>query len=153
MLCLSLLTLLAADAPRQPIPFSHKAHAGELKLACKSCHVNPPPGEAMTFPAERTCMACHTSVKTDSAEIRKLAKFHEESKPVPWIRVYRLPTFVYWSHKSHLAAGATCETCHGPVAERTAISKEKGIAMADCMSCHRQHQASNDCSYCHEKLN
>ena len=33
-------------SPReQPIPFSHKVHAGSLGLACKMCHTNPDPGE------------------------------------------------------------------------------------------------------------
>ena len=27
----------------QPIPFSHKLHAGTLKLACLGCHVIPDP--------------------------------------------------------------------------------------------------------------
>src|SRR5438270_8474921 len=37
----------AADAPAQPIPFSHQQHATALKLQCKMCHPNPDPGENM----------------------------------------------------------------------------------------------------------
>src|SRR5579862_6227053 len=37
----------AAAPPAQPIPFSHKVHAGTLKLACGTCHPNPDPGELM----------------------------------------------------------------------------------------------------------
>lgn len=33
-----------ADAPKQPIDFSHKVHAGATKLPCKMCHPNPDPG-------------------------------------------------------------------------------------------------------------
>ncbi len=59
----------------------------------------------MTFPDESKCMSCHVAVKADSAEIQKLAKFAAEKRPVPWVRVYRLPTFVFWSHKAHQDTG------------------------------------------------
>lgn len=145
--------MLTAEPPKQPLSFSHKKHAGELALLCKTCHVNPEPNEAMTFPAEKTCLACHQTIKAASPELQKLAQFFAEKKQIPWTRVYQLPSFVYWSHKPHLTTGVTCGDCHGPVAEREVLSKEKGIAMSDCMECHRQKKVSNDCSYCHEKLN
>lgn len=148
-----LLSLFAAEGPKQPIAFSHKQHAGALHLACKTCHVSPPPGEAMTLPAEKICMSCHRAVKTDSAEIQKLAKFFTDQKRVPWLRVYQVPTYVYWSHRYHLDAGATCADCHGEVREMDVMFKAKGVTMGDCMDCHRLKKAPNDCSYCHEKHN
>lgn len=42
---------IPAAAPEQPIPFSHEAHAGTLKLQCRMCHPNPDPGEAMRIAA------------------------------------------------------------------------------------------------------
>lgn len=154
----ALLPLLAlffatADPPKQPIAFSHKQHAGEMKLPCKTCHVNPAPGELMTFPAEAKCMGCHQSIKTDSPEIMRLAEFAAAKKRVPWVRVYQIPTYVYWSHKSHLDAGATCEQCHGKVAEHTVMFKEKDVSMGTCMECHRATKTSNDCMFCHDKAN
>ena len=47
VLALAVWAMWAADAPAQPLPFSHKAHAGTLKLQCKMCHPNPDPGEVM----------------------------------------------------------------------------------------------------------
>ena len=29
--------------------FSHKVHAGTVKLPCKACHPNPDPGDEMTI--------------------------------------------------------------------------------------------------------
>ena len=52
--------------PGQPIPFSHKAHAGDLKLACKMCHKSPDPGEMMGFVSPPVCMQCHSTIKADS---------------------------------------------------------------------------------------
>jgi hypothetical protein len=96
-------------------------------------------------------MGCHRTVKKDSEAIRRLAEFHDGNKPVPWRRVYRIADYVFFSHKAHLAKDATCETCHGPVAERDVLRKEKDTSMAACMDCHRARQASLACDYCHEK--
>lgn len=136
--------------PDQPLPFSHKKHAGTLKLPCKGCHSMPDPGDMMTFAGEAKCMSCHSAVKTDSPHIQRLAALALEKKPVPWVRVYQLPSYVNWSHKAHLDAGATCATCHGAVAETEKIAKTVDISMGACMDCHRANKASLDCTFCHQ---
>lgn len=138
--------------PVQPIPYSHKTHLA-MGLKCNNCHTNPDPGEIMGFPAETKCMQCHQAVKTDSPHIQKLAAFAKESKPVPWVRVYRIPGYVFFSHRTHTTQGFDCKICHGPVAERNVISKEISTAMGDCMDCHRRNKASIDCKFCHEERN
>src|ERR1700704_4115378 len=55
----------------QPIPFSHKQHAGALKLQCKMCHPNPNPGESMTIAPASTCLQCHSAIKANSPAIQK----------------------------------------------------------------------------------
>lgn len=140
----ALALLFAAD---QPIAYSHKKHVA-MGLKCTNCHTMPGKGEAATFPEESKCMACHAGVKTDSPEIQKLAEFARKKELVPWVRVYKLPGFVWFSHKVHTAI-ASCERCHGPVAERDIIKKEKPIDMNSCMSCHDEHEASNECNLCH----
>jgi hypothetical protein len=140
----------AADAPPQPIPFSHKQHATTLKLQCKMCHPNPDPGEAMTIAPASVCMQCHSSIKKDSPAIQKLAQYVQEGKPVPWVRVYRIPSYVSYSHRVHLAANATCSDCHGQVAESVAVAKEGDISMGACMTCHQMRKTGIDCNFCHE---
>ena len=150
LLFVSAMAVAAADQPvNQPIAYSHKTHI-RLGLKCAECHTMPGKGTAATFPAESKCMGCHTAVKKDSPEILKLAHFYAEKKPVPWVRVYQLPDYVWFSHKRHLAKpGIGCDTCHGPVAERDIIVKEKPITMQACMTCHEQRDASNECNFCH----
>src|SRR5262249_3034938 len=132
-----LLLMFAPKPPEQPVPYSHKQHAGTLQLACKTCHTNPAPSEMMGFPALSVCMGCHTTIKKDSPHIEKLASLAKEGKQMPWVRVYRIPSFVWFSHKVHLDSGAaTCEICHGPVKEREALWKETDITMGGCMNCH-----------------
>ena len=140
------------EGPEQPVPFSHKHHAGTLGLECKKCHVNPDPGEMMTFPVLTTCMECHAAIKTDSPHIQKIAAAAQAGEQLDWVRVYEVPGFVYFSHRSHLAAGAECAKCHGDVPSRERISLAGDITMAGCMNCHIESGSSIDCAYCHEPL-
>jgi hypothetical protein len=136
--------------PEQPIAFSHKVHATQ-GVKCLDCHPIRSPGELAGYPREATCMGCHLSIKKDSPDIQKLKAFAKERKRIPWVRIYRLPKTVYFSHEAHhKEAGVACAICHGPVAERDAIGQEISIAMADCMKCHDQHKASNKCDLCHD---
>src|SRR5215472_11997602 len=143
MTALLLLLLQAASAPppaapAQPIPFSHKQHLA-LKLQCKMCHANPNPGEMMGIAAASVCMQCHSSIKTESPAIQKLASFAADKREIPWARVYQIPGYVDFSHKTHLNSGATCETCHGHVEQRDVLFRESNISMGGCMDCHRAH--------------
>ena len=110
----------------------------------------PDPGESMGFPATTKCMACHKTIATGSEHIQKLAEYAEQKRKIPWKRVYQIPSYVLFSHKAHLETGATCENCHGNVKDREQLWKEVDISMGGCMECHRTHQASLDCGYCHE---
>jgi hypothetical protein len=144
---------LGAEPPEQPIPYSHKQHI-TMGLKCAECHPMPDPGEMMGIPAAGKCMTCHRTVKKDSPAIQKLAGFVERNQPVPWVRVYRIPGYVFFSHKNHLETGAaTCETCHGKVPERERLYRETDISMGGCMNCHRANRASLDCAFCHEQRN
>jgi len=151
-LCLATWPGVAQTAPVQPIPYSHKQHIA-LGLKCKTCHEMPDPGETMGIPAASKCMGCHQSVKKDSPAIQRLASYAAQNRPVPWVRVYEIPSYVSFTHKAHLESGANCETCHGPVAQRDQLWRETDIKMGGCMNCHRLHKASLDCAYCHEPRN
>ena len=144
--------LLAAQEhhiPEQPIPFSHKQHV-PMGLKCKDCHANPDPGEVEGLPAASKCMACHFSIARDSPAIQKLKIFADRKQPIPWARVYQIPSYVEFSHRSHIDAGFKCEKCHGPVETREALWKETDVSMGGCIACHRQNRASTVCTYCHE---
>ena len=139
--------LWAADPPEQPIPFSHKLHAGTAKFPCKMCHPNPDPGEAMTIAPASTCMQCHSVVKADTPAIRQLAQYAKEAKEIPWVRLYQTKDFVWFSHRSH--AKAACADCHGPVAGSEKLAKDGDISMGACMTCHQMRKVRFDCRFCH----
>lgn len=139
--------------PEQPLPFSHKKHAGEQALKCATCHRNADPGEKMGFAPTATCMGCHSDEAADKPSIQKLAAFDKEKREIRWVRVYEIPSFVFFSHRAHLATGNTCTECHGQVAERERLYREGDLSMAGCIKCHQAKQASTDCTYCHDKVN
>lgn len=146
----ALLLAAGISGEQQPLPYSHKTHVS-AGLQCNVCHKNPDPGEQMGFPAESFCMGCHRSVKPESVHIQKLAAAAKAKQAIEWQRVYQLPKFVYFSHRVHLQAGATCERCHGPVRERGVITKEVVHNMQTCMACHAETKAKNECDTCHEE--
>ncbi|MCM2323014.1 MAG: cytochrome c family protein, partial [Oligoflexia bacterium] len=102
-------------APEQPMPFSHKVHAGDNKIACLYCHSNAEKARHSGIPSLNVCMNCHTVVKADSPYVQQLQKLYKEGKSIEWVRVHELPDHVYFTHKRHLAKGLVCENCHGDV--------------------------------------
>ena len=55
--------------PVQPVPYSHKLHAGQLGLDCYYCHSTVYKAAFAAVPATQTCMNCHTKVKNDSPRL------------------------------------------------------------------------------------
>lgn len=135
----------------QPVPFSHKTHAGAAKLKCLECHAIEAPGDYAGFPAEAKCMGCHVAIKADSPHIKQVAAAKQSGEPIEWKRVYRLKEFVYFSHEIHVRKAKTeCGVCHGDVAAREVLHQEKSISMYACMRCHDERKAPNDCARCHD---
>jgi len=69
--------------PVQPIAFSHRLHAGELKLDCQYCHWAAGKSRHAGVPASSVCMNCHRFVTAPLGSLRAedaLAK-KENRKP------------------------------------------------------------------------
>lgn len=149
---------VGADGPEQPIAFPHTVHAGAeadggLGLDCTFCHRNVEKGPAATIPSVQQCMFCHSQVGGTSekaqAEITKLRTKAENSEPVKWLRVHRLPDHVQFVHDAHIRAGFTCSTCHGDVETMTKVKQVRPLKMGDCVDCHRENNGPTDCAVCH----
>jgi len=147
----TVLVAATADAPGQPLPFSHKTHPGALKMACKMCRTNPGPGETEGIPPAATCMQCHSAIKTDSPAIRKLTRYFNNKRPIPWVRVYEIPDYMTFSHRAHVKSENGCEDCRGKLAESDQLSRETDISMGGCLNCQRTKNAGIDCTFCHDQ--
>lgn len=124
-------------APKQPIPFSHKLHAGENKIPCLYCHVGADKSKHASVPSMNVCMNCHNQVKTDSPLIQQVAAAYNEGRAIEWVRIHELPDFVHFPHNRHISAGVSCQTCHGNVQAMDVVAQENTLSMGWCMDCHR----------------
>jgi len=139
-------------AKPQPLPFSHKLHTQFLQ-ECQDCHQVSSDGWTMGYPPEAKCMTCHATIKVDSPAIKKLAEYAAQKKPVPWVQIYEVPDYVYFSHRTHVnKVKLDCEACHGPVRARDVLTKEKPTSMAACVSCHQGKGAPTGCRTCHDTI-
>lgn len=138
-------------SPTQPIPFSHKLHAGDLKIDCQYCHSAVSKSRIATVPSMNVCMNCHSVVKADSPHIQKMKDLIAKGDSFEWVRVHDMPDFVFFNHKRHIAKGVTCETCHGEVRTMEKIRQEKKFNMGFCVNCHRTNKdkAPITCNTCH----
>ena len=125
-------------APVQPINYSHKLHAGELKIDCQYCHTGVTKGRHALVPATNICMNCHTLAVKDKPEIIKLTQYYNGSKPIPWKRIHKVPEYAYFDHSVHVNKGIDCESCHGNLREMEVVKQIKPFTMTACLDCHRE---------------
>ena len=133
----------------QPIPFSHKQHSS-AGISCSDCHGGAERQERAGLPTSEQCMLCHQTIRTESPAVGALAELHREGKSLQWVRIYRVPDFVFFSHKNHITKGIDCTHCHGPVEQRDRLAKEVSTSMTMCMDCHKREDVSRSCHLCHE---
>lgn len=126
-------------APKQPIAFSHKLHAGEHQIDCNYCHTTVYKGKSASIPSANICMNCHSQIKAESPEIQKIYKAIERNKPIEWVRIHNLPDLAYFNHAQHTqVAGVECQTCHGPIQEMEVVYQYSPLTMGWCIDCHRE---------------
>lgn len=123
--------------PVQPINFSHKLHAGDMKIDCKYCHTNVDKSRYAGIPAVATCMNCHTIARKDRPEIIKLTGYYRDGVPLPWKRIHKVPDYAYFNHSVHVNKGIDCSACHGEVAQMEKVGQMNSFTMGSCLNCHR----------------
>ncbi|HYV84956.1 MAG TPA: cytochrome c3 family protein [Patescibacteria group bacterium] len=123
--------------PTQPVPYSHRLHAGELGLDCRYCHASVEVSAVANVPPTAACMNCHRVVKRDSEKLAPIRDSAASGRPMRWVRVHELPDFAYFAHNVHVAAGIGCVTCHGRIDEMEVVTQMQPLSMGWCLDCHR----------------
>ena len=124
-------------APIQPVPFSHRLHAGELGMDCRYCHANVERSYEAMVPSTQTCMGCHAVVRPEAASLAPIRESWETGESMRWVRVHNLPDHVYFDHSVHLSAGVGCVSCHGRIDTMEVVRQDQPLSMAWCLDCHR----------------
>lgn len=132
----------------QPVPFSHKQHSA-ANIPCVLCHQTAYSGEIAGLPSAAICMTCHQTVDKDNPAIQKVAAYAKENKSIPWVQIYKIQDFVFFSHKKHADAKVPCAVCHGQVRDKDVLSEEVHLSMMFCIKCHKTENAPAKCDTCH----
>jgi c(7)-type cytochrome triheme protein len=97
-------------------------------------------------------MGCHNVIAADSPEVQKLAGYWQRQEPIPWVRIYRLPRFTFFTHQVHLNSALNCEDCHGDVGNMETTHATVVMEMGWCLGCHNKQPNApqlRDCVVCH----
>jgi cytochrome c2 len=140
-------------APKQPIAYSHKLHAGQYKIDCNYCHTGVNKGKSAHIPAANICMNCHGVIKKESPEIQKIYAAIEQNRPIEWVRVHNLPDFAYFNHAQHVNVGnVQCQTCHGEIEKMEVVEHRSSLTMGWCIDCHRKTEVNTKDNAYYDKL-
>ena len=121
----------------QPVPFSHRRHAGQLGIDCRYCHTSVEDSAFAGIPPTKTCMTCHSQIWLDSPMLEPVRASYRTGESIAWTRVHDLPSFTYFDHSIHVAKGIGCDSCHGRVADMPLLWQEHSLHMDWCLGCHR----------------
>lgn len=135
----------------QPIPFSHRVHAGQHHIPCEYCHAYARLSDFAGVPPVQRCAGCHSSLNWREIEPVQRPWTDRQKSPfeIRWNRVYVLPSFVRFSHRIHIHENIACQTCHGPVQTMDRIQPVKTIDMGFCIGCHARRKVTRECFVCH----
>ena len=139
-------------AVRQPIEFNHLKHTSELQLDCQFCHKYVVTGAHAGLPGAETCSICHGTVQGTSEEAARVTALLEEGDPIRFMKLFRLPDHVFYTHRRHAGIGELeCQSCHGGIADtdRPPVRPLVTVTMEFCMACHEERGVTNDCNACH----
>lgn len=140
-------------APKQPIAYSHKLHAGQYKIDCNYCHTGVNKGKSANIPSANICMNCHGVIKRESPEIQKIYRAIEQDKPIEWVRVHNLPDLAYFNHAQHVnVGGLQCQQCHGEIEKMEVVQQRSSLTMGWCIDCHRQTNVNTEGNAYYDKL-
>lgn len=124
-------------APKQPIPYSHRIHAGQLGIDCRYCHANVERAAHAMIPPTQTCMNCHTQIHTKSGRLEPARASWKDDVPVEWIKIHKLPDHAYFDHRPHVSIGVGCAECHGRIDKMDVVRQDQPLSMSWCLDCHR----------------
>jgi hypothetical protein len=133
----------------QPIPFSHRVHAGDKQISCIFCHNGVARSGRADIPPLQTCMLCHQKIIIAYPKIRELREHYFQNRPIEWVRVNRLPDYVFFDHSVHIHRQIDCGECHGDVKKMDRVISMRELDMGFCVQCHRDNGVTHDCWACH----
>ena len=129
-------------APQQPVAYDHYLHAEQLGIDCRYCHSHVDESGHANVPDAATCMNCHSQVKKDSPLLEPVRNSYNTGEPIPWVRIHKVPDYVYFNHAVHVNRGISCVECHGEINKMEVVYHSEPLSMTFCLECHRNPEES-----------
>ncbi len=129
------------DPVAQPVQFDHRHHVQDDLIDCRYCHTTVDRAPSAGIPPTELCLNCHSQVWNKSRLLDVVRASWFSGQPIPWVRVHRLPGFVYFDHAIHVNKGVGCVECHGRVDQMAAVYQVAPLTMGWCIDCHRDPYA------------
>ncbi len=130
--------------PQQPIPFSHRVHAGVKNIQCQFCHPYVSRSKFPGIPPVEKCLYCHNYIIKKFPWIQEEHRYFNTKTSTPWRKVNYLPEHVFFNHQRHILKKLACEECHGQVKTMDRL-RENRFIMGFCVNCHREKKANLGC--------
>ncbi|MFP4347643.1 MAG: cytochrome c3 family protein [Desulfococcaceae bacterium] len=134
----------AQIGPEQPIPFSHRLHAGTKMIECRFCHPYVARSKYPGIPPVEKCLYCHEYIIANHPQILKEHNYYDTETPTPWKKVFYVPEHVLFNHERHIKRNFECGKCHGEVETMDRLNKHY-FQMGFCYRCHQENNANLDC--------
>jgi hypothetical protein len=125
------------DPVAQPVQFDHRHHVVDDGIDCRFCHTSVDRAASAGIPSTELCLNCHSQIWNKSALLDVVRQSGATGQPIEWLRVHRLPDFVYFNHAIHVNKGVGCASCHGRVDQMAAVQQVAPLTMSWCLDCHR----------------
>jgi hypothetical protein len=68
---------------------------------------------------------------------RQVKKSVETGEAIRWVKVHKVPDYVYFPHSVHVNRGVSCVECHGRIDQQVVVGQQKSLNMSFCLDCHR----------------
>ncbi|MFO7553713.1 MAG: cytochrome c3 family protein [Desulfobacterales bacterium] len=130
--------------PEQPIPFSHRVHAGVKSIQCQFCHPYVDRSVHPGLPPVEKCLYCHQYIIANHPWIQKEHHYFNTNTPTPWKKVFYVPEFVFFRHQRHIKKDIECQQCHGQIETMDRIPAKR-FEMKFCVDCHKLKEANLGC--------
>ena len=135
--------LLTAAGPLSPSPSATRSTPEIGGFPAPIATIASPSPAVAGVPSVELCVGCHRVVTPNSPQVQQLMTYWNNKQPIPWVRVYRVPDFVYFSHQMHIAADVNCASCHGNVAAMERIAEAQPLTMGWCLGCHNAERGKH----------
>lgn len=138
-------TVNVGYSPKQPVPFSHKLHAGTLKMDCRYCHNTADKAAHAAIPATETCTKCHSAANSDgsvalsaihtkSDQLLKVRESQATGLAIEWEKIHDLPDYAHFDHSAHVNRGVGCASCHGRVDQMEQVYQAEPRTVASSLA-------------------